>query len=265
MININKLALGEFEKALKEGYRKNYGTWKTEYGDIVAWAGREMGSLVSSKCDALYHNLEHMIDVTLVGQEILLGQHKIERVQPEEWLNFMIACISHDIGYVKDLFENDDKRITSGASLTSEHVDRSKLFIEKRFEGNQIINAKKVSELIEYTRFPNKQENLSNNGKDKYGVLIRASDFIGQLSNLHYNGKNAVELYYEFEEIGTNKKLGYNNINEMRDKYPSFFLKIVYPMLSDAIKCLERNENGKQIMNNLYGNVKRAELEAVTV
>jgi len=264
MINPTNVIIREFEKGLKEGYNKNYGLWKPEYGDIISWAGREIGSLVSSKCDALYHNLEHMIEVSTTGQEILLGQHKKERVEPEDWLHFMLSCISHDIGYIKNLFDNDvnDRKINSDASMTSNHVDRSKRYILERFKGNNLINAEKIADLIEYTRFPNKPENLKNNGKDKYGILMRAADFIGQCANIHYCDKNMVSLFYEFEEIGANQRFGYNNVQDMRTKYPDFFFKAVHPLLSEAIGCLERTENGHQIITNLYGNVKKAELQA---
>lgn len=263
MINLNNIMTGEFEKSLKEGYSKSYGLWKPEYGDIVAWAGREIGSLVSSKCDALYHNLEHMIEVATVGQEILLGQHKEERVEPEEWMHFMLACITHDVGYIKNLFGNErNNKMNSGAGLTSSHIERSKKYVLERFRGNTIINAEKLADMIEYTRFPNKPENLKNNGKDKYGILIRAADFIGQCANIHYCDKNMVKLFYEFEEIGSNQKFGYNTVDDMRTQYPNFFIKSVYPLLSEAIECLERTENGHQIITNLYGNVKKAELQA---
>jgi len=263
MINLNNVMIREFERSLKDGYSKNYGLWKPEYGDIIAWAGREIGSLVSAKCDALYHNLEHMIEVTSTGQEILLGQHKKERVEPEDWLHFSLACISHDVGYIKNLFDDDKNSLmNSGAGLTSSHVDRSKKYVLGRFKGNTIINAEKISDLIEYTRFPNKAENLKNNGKDKYGILMRASDFIGQCANVHYCDRNMVKLFYEFEEIGSNQKFGYNTVRDMKIGYPNFFLKAVSPLLSEAVDCLERTENGHQIITNLYGNIKRAEMDA---
>ncbi|HBB33823.1 MAG TPA: metal-dependent phosphohydrolase, partial [Cyanobacteria bacterium UBA9273] len=52
--------------------------------------------------DALYHNVEHTILVTLVGQEILRGKHiRDGGVSCEDWLHFIISLLCHDIGYVK--------------------------------------------------------------------------------------------------------------------------------------------------------------------
>jgi hypothetical protein len=51
--------------------------------------------------DALYHNVEHTILVTLVGQEILRGKHIREgSISCEDWMHTMISLLCHDIGYV---------------------------------------------------------------------------------------------------------------------------------------------------------------------
>ena len=42
--------------------------------------------------DALYHNVEHTILVTLVGQEILRGKHIREGgIACEDWLHYLIG------------------------------------------------------------------------------------------------------------------------------------------------------------------------------
>jgi hypothetical protein len=41
-----------------------------------------------------------------------------------------------------------------------------------------------------------------------FGGLIRAADLIGQLGDPNYLRKLPA-LYYEFEELGTNEKMGY--------------------------------------------------------
>ena len=52
--------------------------------------------------DAPYHNAEHTMMVTLVGQEILRGKHIREGgVTPRDWLHFISSLLCHDIGYVR--------------------------------------------------------------------------------------------------------------------------------------------------------------------
>jgi len=48
------------------------------------------------------------ISSTLVGQEIIQGKHiKEGGVTPEDYLHYIIACLCHDIGYVKNVCRHD--------------------------------------------------------------------------------------------------------------------------------------------------------------
>jgi hypothetical protein len=71
MFNGTELLIEAFVNRLIEGYRHTYGNFKSDYGEIIAWvAGMALENIANS--DALCHNVEHTILVTLVGQEILL-------------------------------------------------------------------------------------------------------------------------------------------------------------------------------------------------
>jgi hypothetical protein len=73
MFNATEILINSFVQKLREGYHRTYGGLKTDYEDIIAWAGNmAMENIANS--DALYHNVEHSIMVTLVGQEILRGK-----------------------------------------------------------------------------------------------------------------------------------------------------------------------------------------------
>ena len=50
---------------------------------------------------------------------------------------------------------------------------------------------------------------------------MRAADLIGQLGDPHYLRK-ANALYYEFEEVGMNRQLGYTSPADLTDRYPQF-------------------------------------------
>src|SRR5262249_49107180 len=64
-------------------------------------------------------------------------------------------------------------------------------------------------------------ENDDEQGIDELGSLLRAADLIGQLGDPHYLRKTNA-LYYEFEEIGLNKQLGYESPADIVDKYRNF-------------------------------------------
>jgi hypothetical protein len=49
---------------------------------------------------------------------------------------------------------------------------------------------------------------------------LRAADLIGQLGDPHYLRK-ANALYYEFDEAGVNRQLGYTSPRDLVDLYPA--------------------------------------------
>ncbi len=270
MFNATEVLIDAFVNRVREGYHRTYGSLKTDYQDIIAWVG-SMALENIANSDALYHNVEHSILVTLVGQEVLRGKHIREGgVSSEDWLHFIISLLCHDIGYVKGVCRQDREEESlyatgqneemislplgaSDASLTPYHVDRAKLFIDERFGGHRLIDAEVIKSNIELTRFPvpaveDHQETNS------YAGLVRAADLIGQLSDPRYL-KKITSLFYEFEETGMNQILGYENPADLRNNYPKFYWNGVYPYIKDGLRYLSLTQQGKQINANLYSNV----------
>jgi hypothetical protein len=71
--------------------------------------------------------------------------------------------------------------------------------------------------------------------------------------------RKANALYYEFEEIGMNKQLGYSSPADIIEKYPSFFWSSVSMHLDDGIKYLNMTTSGRQWIANLHHHVLCAE------
>ncbi|MEM6752830.1 MAG: Npun_R2479 family HD domain-containing metalloprotein [Cyanobacteria bacterium P01_C01_bin.38] len=277
MFNATEVLIDAFVNRVREGYHRTYGSLKTDYQDIIAWVG-SMALENIANSDALYHNVEHSISVTLVGQEVLRGKHIREGgVSSEDWLHFIISLLCHDIGYVKGVCRQDREEESlyatgkdeamislplgaSDASLTPHHVDRAKLFIDERFGGHKLIDSEVIKSNIELTRFPvpaAEDHQETNN----YAGLVRAADLIGQLSDPRYL-KKITSLFYEFEETGMNKILGYNNPADLRNNYPKFYWNGVYPYIKDGLRYLSLTQQGKQIIANLYSNVFVVEHES---
>ncbi|WP_071515903.1 Npun_R2479 family HD domain-containing metalloprotein [Geitlerinema sp. PCC 9228] len=276
MLNPNKLIIDAFVEEVKAGYHSAYGGLKPDYADILAWiCNMALENIANS--NALYHDVEHTVFVTLVGQEILRGKHiRLGGVTPEDWLHFGISLVCHDIGYVKGVCRQDQTparvyatgmngetvKLPEGgtdASLTPYHVDRGKLFIQERFGFHHLIDTQIVQKNIELTRFP---VPLDSDHQDTlhYPGLVRAADLIGQLSDPRYLEKIPA-LFYEFEETGVNQNLGYGHPEDLRRNYPKFYWKSVYPYIKDALEFLKLTQEGKQIVANLYAHVFEVEHE----
>lgn len=274
MFNLTEIEIDAFVKHLQQAYHRTYGGFKGDYAEIIGWAGNMALENIANS-DALYHNVDHTILVTLVGQEVLRGRHIREGgVSAEDWLHFAVSLLCHDIGYVKGVCQADKEGLyatgtdsppfqlppgATDASLTPYHVDRGKLFVEERFGGHRLIDVELVKQCIEPTRFP---VPTREDPPDTTGLpgLVRGADLIGQMSDPRYLNKIPA-LFHEFQETGVNERLGYKNPGDLRRNYPKFYWSGVYPYIKQALQYLALTQYGKQIRANLFSNVFQVEHE----
>jgi hypothetical protein len=209
--------------------------------------------------------------VTLVGHEIMKGRSLLMPTTAGDYAHLLVACLLHDIGYVRGVLKGDGAdgyvidakggkaklaRGASDAALLPYHVDRSKLFVMDRMSATEFLDAERIARAIEFTRFPTTVE-PDDEGNEE-GTLVRAADLIGQLGDPHYLRK-ANALYYEFEEVGMNKQLGYTSPADLTNLYPQFYWNSVSPHIQKAIRYLNVTSSGRQWIASLYSNVFRAE------
>ena len=226
--------------------------------------------------DALYHNVEHTMLVTLAGHDIMRGRALQTHMTASDYAHVMIACLAHDIGYVRGILPGDGDdgfvvdssgekvrlpRGASDAALLPHHVDRSKLFIMDRFKGFEFLDPGRIARAVEGTRFPSLMPADLEEIDEEAGIL-RAADLIGQLGDPHYIRK-ANALYHEFEEAGLNRELGYDSPADLVIKYPQFYWNSIAPHVQVAIRYLNVTASGRQWIANLYSNVFRAERDIV--
>ena len=111
MFNPTTHIIDSFVQRMQQEYWQTYSTLEPAYPGILAWAGHMALEHIASS-DALYHNVEHTIMVTLVGQEILKGKHWREGgVTPQVWLHVIISLLYHDVGFVRGLCQDDCDRL----------------------------------------------------------------------------------------------------------------------------------------------------------
>src|SRR5215207_4244154 len=271
MMTIAAMTADTLGKLLAKDFRRTFGSSHKEYAerlDLIARVALEC----LGKSDALYHDLEHTFLVTLVGRDILRGRMLTERLEPDDYAHLIVACLLHDIGYVRGILAGDGDggyavgpdgrtvtlpRGASDAALTPYHVDRSKLFVAERLGPSPTLDAARVSRAIEFTRFP-ACSGADERPEDREGRLVQAADLIGQLGDPLYLRK-ANALYYEFEETGLNRQLGYESPADLVEHYPDFYWTSVSPHLKEAIRYLNVTSSGRQWIANLHSHVFCAE------
>lgn len=271
MITVPELAADALGTFLASYMQKRFGSSQAQLAETVPSIARVALESIGNS-DALYHNVEHTMLVTLAGHDILRGRGLRTHTTASDYAHLIIACLLHDIGYVRGLLEADSHdgyvvdatgrkvalpRGSSDAALLTHLVDRSKLFAVQRIKGIELLDAQRVARAIECTRFPASlppgEENLNEEG-----ALLRAADLIGQLGDPHYIRK-ANALFYEFEEAGLNRQLGYESPADLVNLYPQFYWNSVSPHVQTAIRYLNVTSSGRQWIANLYSNVFRAE------
>jgi hypothetical protein len=272
MITVPELAAEALGSFLSSHLERRFGSTEAGLTELISWVSRLALECIGNS-DALYHTVEHTMLVTLVGYDIMKGRSLLMPTTADDYAHVIVACLLHDIGYVRGVLMGDGAdgyiidgrggkaklpRGSSDAALTAHHVERSKLFALDRLAHMEFIDAPRVARAIEFTRFPSAIDPAAQDAEE--GSLVRAADLIGQLGDPHYLRK-ANALYYEFEEVGMNKQLGYASPADLTDLYPQFYYNSVSPYVQTAIRYLNVTSSGRQWIASLYSNVFRAESE----
>ena len=188
-ITVAAKSLGKF---LAKDFRQIFGSAQEDRAERLSSLARSTMECLG-RTDALYHNLEHTLLVTLVGRDILRGRTLTERIEAADYDHLIAACLLHDIGYVRGILKGDTKthfvidesgrtvtlpRGASDAALTPYHVNRSKIFVHERLGKSPTLDADRLARAIEATRFP-----PGHIDDDLEPTLVQAADLIGQLGD----------------------------------------------------------------------------------
>jgi len=271
MLNPIALVADALGEELAGTYRLYFGDRRPEFASYLSGAARLVLERIGNS-NALYHDVNHTMMVTLCGQQIIRGRLLSEALKPEDWLHFTVALLVHDIGYVRGICKQDTAnafvinqdgetitppRGASDAFLTPYHVDRGKIYARERYAKSEFIDEERIADLIEMTRFPIPQSAM-HQATDSEGALIRAADLIGQMGDPFYHRKSN-GLYGEFQECGTAEQMSYTSPADLTDKYPEFFWNCVEPYIGPALDYLRLTTEGKKWIANLYANLFQVE------
>ena len=146
MITLPKLAADALGSFLAADMKDRFGRSHVRLAEVIPFAAQLTLECIGNS-DALYHNVEHTMLITLAGHDIFKGRAMLIDSTPVEYSNFIAACLAHDIGYVRGIIKGDGSdglvvdasgrkvklpRGSSDAALAPYHVERSKLFVLDR-------------------------------------------------------------------------------------------------------------------------------------
>ncbi len=221
--------------------------------------------------DAVYHDFEHTLQVTLCLGRLLHGMHRFGAAMKPNNKQFelvLLAILLHDTGYLKDRADTQG----TGAKYTLIHVARSvefskKLLSDKAYTSAEVIS---VGNMIRCTGVNADLSTIPFTAEwEKYmGYALATADFLGQMAAEDYVEKLPI-LFEEFAEAaryqtGNPNATGlFSSPADLLEKTPMFWEKYVLGKIQrdfDGVyrylsKSLEEDDNW--YMQRIEANVAR--------
>jgi hypothetical protein len=161
-------------------------------------------------CDTAYHDIQHVLDVTLAMARLMDGYERSRSGSPA----LPAACFSlgvvtalfHDFGYLR---RRGDRRHRYGAEYTMTHVTRGSKYLHRflpRIGLKRYANAGAL--LVHYTGYERPAETIPLNDTllRRVGHMLGTADIIAQMADRCYLEKCRDRLYPEFVLGGLTKK-----------------------------------------------------------
>ena len=109
MFRPSDIIIDAFIARLRTSYTQIYGEGEAHHCETIAHVAR-MALARMALSNALYHNLDHTLLVTMVGHDILRGQIvRNGTVSSSEWVNFVCSLLCFATGFYRYACPGDDR------------------------------------------------------------------------------------------------------------------------------------------------------------
>ena len=224
----------------------SHGTMDRAFQDVVLlYHGDYPGYLA---CDTAYHDLQHVMDVTLAMSRLMDGYERSRNGTPAFGVRIfqlgIIVALLHDMGYLRKVH---DSKAKNGAEYTLIHVSRGARFLKEYLPEIGFAEfAEVAAEIIHFTGYEKSVSEIRI--KDPLlrlvGSLLGSADIIAQMSDRCYLEKCRDRLYPEFVSGGVDRKrdvagseqVVFASGDDLVQKTPVFF--------ESAVKRLELDLGG---------------------
>src|ERR1700756_3980365 len=106
MITVPELTAEALASFLASEMNRRFESSPARLTEMVPSAARLALECIGNS-DALYHDVEHTMLVTLAGHDIMMGKALLVSTQPDDYAHLVVACLMHDIGYVRGILKGD--------------------------------------------------------------------------------------------------------------------------------------------------------------
>jgi hypothetical protein len=233
-------------------------------------------------CDTEYHDLQHVLDVTLAMTRLLDGYQRSraageEPLTPRVFLVGVLAALFHDFGYLR---RRRDRRHRYGAEYTLTHVSRGAAYLRcyARELGIDEKYACAAATLVHYTGYERPAESIRIHDAllRRVGQMLGTADIIAQMSDRCYLEKCRDRLYPEFvlgglagrRRVGLRQLPLFTSGEDLVHKTPAFYqmaIKRLDLQLARSYELARRHFGGDNpYLDEMGKNVRYAQRVAAT-
>jgi len=180
-------------------------------------------------CDTQYHNMQHVLDVTLAAARLIDGYDagcaRAARLGPRFAIVGIAVALFHDCGYIR---RRGDSRHQHGAEYTKVHVGRSARFLAEYLPVAGLAWAAELaSKLVHFTGYEFNPADiaLADERERVLGALIGSADVIAQMADRDYLEKCRDHLFREFELGGLTREFDARGALRVRYASPADLLR----------------------------------------
>ncbi len=199
-------------------------------------------------CDTEYHDIQHVLDVTLAMARLLdgyeRGRNGYAPLTPGHFQVGVVSALFHDIGYLR---RKADRTHRYGSEYTLTHVTRGSVFLRAYLNdlglGEHAVTG---SLLVHFTGYERNTDTIriADPLLRKVGEILGTADIIAQMSDRCYLEKCRDRLYPEFVVGGLARRrmpdgrieVLFSSGDDLVKKTPGFYV--------NAVKRLDQQLNG---------------------
>jgi hypothetical protein len=229
-------------------------------------------------CDTAYHDIQHVLDVTLAMARLMNGYERSRNGSPPlDAASFALGIVTalfHDFGYLR---RRADRRHRFGAEYTITHVSRGAQHLHRYLPRIGLRRYASVGAmLVHYTGYERPAETIEVNDTllRRIGHMLGTADIIAQMSDRCYLEKCRDRLYPEFVLGGLARRqlssgatqIVFRSGDDLVRQTPGFYINAAKRLdlqLARAYGYAERHFNGQNLyLEEMQKNVRYAQTVA---
>jgi hypothetical protein len=199
-------------------------------------------------CDTQYHDIQHVLEVTLAMARLLDGYQRTRGDGPainDRMFQLGVICaLYHDAGYIR---RDSDKKHRNGAEYTITHVSRGGRFLREYLPTIGLADVADVAaEMLHFTGYekPIASIRVPHPIFRLIGSLLGSADIIAQMADRCYLEKCRDRLYPEFVAGGLAVKRTDSGLEEVVFESGDDLLRKTPKFYASATKRLDEELDG---------------------